>query len=168
LLTIEHHTEPVSSATWAPDGLTFATGGMDRQLCVWNLHGTRLYTWTGSRIYDCAISPDGRRLVAVCTENRLHVYNFLTREREYELPLPTGLTCVSITKDSRFVLISCANNEVQLRDIDTMEIERKYKGQKQGHFIIRSGFGGASENFVVSGSEGKNWKPRIQTCRSLC
>ena len=37
-----------------------------------------------------------------------------------------------------------------------LERRRRFKGQKQGEFIIRSSFGGAAENFVLSGSEGKS------------
>ncbi|ORZ39540.1 WD40-repeat-containing domain protein [Catenaria anguillulae PL171] len=35
----------------------------------------------------------------------------------------------------------------------TPQLVRKYKGHKQGKFVIRSMFGGASEAFIVSGSE---------------
>ena len=33
---------------------------------------------------------------------------------------------------------------------------RQYSGQKQGHHIIRSCFGGIDNKFIVSGSEGEN------------
>ena len=47
-----------------------------------------------------------------------------------------------------------ADNEVQLIDIETAEIVRRFLGQKQETYIIRSVFGGADENLVISGSEG--------------
>ncbi|EAS30970.3 WD repeat protein [Coccidioides immitis RS] len=156
LLTIDHHREPVTSAAWAPDSESFVTCSLDNksQLCLWSVHGDPLYTWAGSsRIRDCAISPDGRRLIAISTDRRIHVYNFPTREEEYSMRLDLDLTCINISSDSRYMLVNMSEGEVQLLDIETKDVVRQYSGQKQGNFIIRSTFGGAAENFVVSGSE---------------
>lgn len=157
LLTIDHHTQPVTSAAWAPDGQSFVTGSLDSQsqLCHWTIGGQALYSWPGSdRIRDCAISPDGRRLITISVEKKIVVYNFMTREEEYTILLKLDPTCINISKDSRYMLVNMSDNEVQLLDIETTEVVRQFMGQKQGNFIIRSTFGGAAENFIVSGSEG--------------
>ncbi|KAI1926513.1 hypothetical protein LOZ64_000279 [Ophidiomyces ophidiicola] len=156
ILTINHHHEPVTSAAWAPDGETFVTCSLDQQsqLCLWDTQGTALYTWPGSsRIRDCAISPDGKRLIAISIERRIHVYNFQTREEEYSILLKLDLTCINITRDSRYMLVNMSEGEIQLLDIETTDVVRQYSGQKQAKFIIRGSFGGAAENFIVSGSE---------------
>ncbi|MCJ1224496.1 hypothetical protein MMC12_001141 [Toensbergia leucococca] len=156
ILTIDHHSQPVTTASWAPDGESFVTGSLDKQsqLCVWSLSGRSSYTWsTDYRIQDCAISPDGQRLVVISPEKQIFVYNYVTREEEYAIQLKTKLTCISISHDSRYMLVNMADNEVQLIDIETAEIVRRFLGQKQGAFVIRSAFGGADENLVISGSE---------------
>lgn len=151
----------MTAAAWAPDGESFVTASLDAesQLRHWSMRGQSLYTWKGGfRVQDCAISPDGRRLVAADTEEKIHVYNMLTYEEDYCLPLPSKPTSVAISKDSRHVLINLAEGEIQLVDMETTALVRQFKGQKQGEFVIRSTFGGAAENFVVSGSEGEYLK----------
>lgn len=128
---------------------------MQSQLCLWNLNGRSAYSWAiNYRIQDCAISPDGQRLVTISSERQIFVYNFVTREEEYSILLKTKMTCLNISRDSRYMLINTTDNEVQLIDIETAEIVKRFPGQKQGDFVIRSSFGGADENLVISGSEG--------------
>lgn len=110
---------------------------------------------------DCAISPDGRRLVAISPDKQIIVYNFITREEEYSILLKVKMTCISISQDSQYMLLNMADNEVQLIDIETAEIVRRFFGQKQGEFVIRSAFGGGDENLIISGSEGNTSRPLI-------
>ena len=158
-MQIDHHNSPVSAACWAPDGETFVTGSLDRQsqLCLWSLDGRLLHSWlVHYRILDCAISPDSQRMVTISSEAQIYVYNFVTREEEYSIQLRAKMTCLSISRDSRYMLVNMADNEVQLIDIETADIVRRFLGQKQGTFVIRSIFGGADENLIISGSEGQS------------
>lgn len=112
--------------------------------------------WKGGfRVQDCAISPDGRRLVAADTDAKIHVFDFRTYEEDYCLSLSSKPTSVAISRDSRHMLVNLAEGQIQLVDMETAGVIRRFRGQKQGEFVIRSTFGGAAENFVVSGSEGK-------------
>lgn len=121
----------------------------------WGIDGSLRHAWKHSiRVQDCAISPDGRRLVVITSDKKLCMYDFRTYVEEYRISFPVDLTCVTITRDGKYMLLSTGGNEIQLLDIETTDVVRKYKGQKQGSFVIRSSFGGAAENFVISGSEG--------------
>ncbi|RHZ70052.1 hypothetical protein CDV55_107954 [Aspergillus turcosus] len=156
LLTINHHRQPVTAAVWAADGESFVTASLDlsSQLCHWSMRGDPLYTWHGGfRVQDCAITPDGRRLIAADVEEKIRVFDFATHEEEYCLALKSKPTSVAVSRDSRYMLVNLSEGQIQLIDLDTTEVIRRFQGQKQGHFVIRSAFGGAAENFVVSGSE---------------
>lgn len=156
LFTINEFNYAVSSAAWAPNGQTFVIGSQDiLGLGLWTLDGEKIHEWKEEslRVHDLAISPDGQRLV-VLLEQRIFVYDFVTREKLCEWVLEdVKLTSINISRNSHHMLISMNDNKIRLMDIDTGEVLQSFSGQKQTEFIIRSAFGGADENFVVSGSE---------------
>lgn len=146
---------------WAPDGQSFVTGCLDteRNLCQWNLNGELLYDWgQNHRIQDLAISPDGNRLIAlIAMENvdHVYIYNFVTRELEYEINLKVKLLSVAVSQNSQFLLVNKNDGESRMFDLDSRETVRVFNsGDRQAKFIIRAAFGGANESFVITGSEG--------------
>jgi WD40 repeat protein len=151
--------EPVSSCVWAPDGHSFVTGCLDktRNLCQYNVNGDLIYDWHQShRIQDLAVSPNGHRLVAMDNDKHIHVYNFVTRELEYEMDLKVQLSSVSISQNNRYLLINKKDGQARLFDLETRESPRFFQsGDRGGQFVIRAGFGGANESFVITGSEGR-------------
>ena len=160
LCTIENHDEPVTAAAWLPDGSGFITGSLDKtaSLNLWSDKAEKIFTWPNCyRINALAISPDGFRLVTLSDEPQIHVYDLRspTREELYSMRLKSHLTSVTVSRDSKFMLVNMADSELQLIDIETAEISQRFLGQKQGDYMIRSTFGGADENLVISGSEGR-------------
>jgi WD40 repeat protein len=143
---------------WAPDGRSFVTGCLDteRNLCQWNLNGELIYDWGQShRIQDLALSPDGNRLIAMEDQDHVYIYNFLTRELEYEINLKVKLASVAVSQNSRHLLVNKNDGESRMFDLDNRETVRVFNsGDRQARFIIRAGFGGANESFVITGSEG--------------
>ncbi|KAK7998778.1 hypothetical protein PG991_014453 [Apiospora marii] len=156
LLDISTFEEPVSSCVWAPDNRSFLTGSLDksRSLCQWDLDGKNIFDWANNhRVEDLSLSPDGRWLVAMDDRNHIHVYNFLTRLWEYEIELHCRLTSISISKDSRHLLVNLQKDQAQLFDLVSREPVQYYSGHTGGEYMIRSALGGANESFVLSGSE---------------
>lgn len=80
---------------------------------------------------------------------------------QYSLSLKLDLTSIKVSRDSQYMLVNMSDSEIQLFDIETAEVVRRFTGQKQAEFMIRSTFGGAAENFIVSGSEGKYYYSKI-------
>lgn len=162
-MQIDHHNEPVTTAAWSPNGKSFVTGSLNgtHRLCLWSLStGRQLHNWpVDYRVQDCAITPDGRRLVAISSQCQIVVYNFDTREEEYSILLQSRMTCITVSRDGRYMLINMSNGQIQLIEIETREFVRRFEGQVQGEYVIRSCFGGADENLVISGSEGQSSPP---------
>lgn len=183
---LKHHMEPVSTAAWAPDGKSFVTGSLDlqRPLCVWpsesaSSNSSPLHTFDNcSRVEGCAIatlrpeSPsallaedDGSnssetnnsvRLVAFCTDKTVHVFDYARREKLRHIVLDWAITCISLSKDGHEMLMNLNCGQIWTVGVEDGAVRQKYWGQRQGNFMIRSCFGGATESFIVSGGEGQS------------
>ncbi|KAG6041249.1 hypothetical protein E4U41_005290 [Claviceps citrina] len=150
--------EPVSACAWVYDA-SFILGTLDskRSICTFHIVGSELVQWNKKhRVQALSASPDGRWLVAADNITTIYIYNALTQELEYEVDLGTQPTSLSISQDSRSLLVNKADSEAQLIDLATGTTLHKFLGHKMDRFIIRSSFGGANESFVVSGSEDGN------------
>lgn len=151
--------QPVSGCIWAPDSTSFVLGGLSRAhgLCTFFVASLEIEQWgKDHRVLDLALSPDGRWLVALDDQHKFHVYNAKTRELIYTHELKTRPTSVSISADSKHMLLNERDGEAQLIEIETKAHKQKFLGHTGGEFLIRSSFGGANEGFVVSGSEDGN------------
>jgi len=182
VVSMEHQTgerRPITSAAWTPDSERLVTGCHDRdaKMCLWDLNtqGSKslLHTWSGEfRVSDLAITSDGRRigrsrrhcitvgnmltwLVCNDMDEMLIVYNLDNYREEFRLKLSSKITCITASRDSPIVIVNIAEGEVHMIDVDERCLIRKFKGESQGGNIIRNCFGGAAENFVLSGSKGK-------------
>ncbi|KAM0558553.1 hypothetical protein ACHAPJ_004748 [Fusarium lateritium] len=151
--------EPVSACVWAHDNRSFVLGTLDPNYSLRTVHvnNDEQYDWGKKhRVEDLCGSLDGRWLVAVDNLHTIHVYNAVTRELEFDMELKARPTSVSISQDSRHLLVNKCNGEAQLIDLLTRNSVQKFFGHTGGEFLIRSSFGGANESFVLSGSEDGN------------
>ncbi len=171
LQCISDFTYPCTTAAWAPDGKHVVIGSQDDKLgCgIWDLSGRQIHNFCedGSKLRpnDLAISPNGERLVVV-TDKSIAVYDFITYQKKCEWHPDAKLTSVTISQDSRHMLVSMNPDMIELMEIDSADLIQRFEGHQQKQFIIRSAFGGADENFVVSGSEGESI-PSISTRKLL-
>ena len=133
-------------------------GSLDRNsLTTFNVHDDNIEDWGKKhRVQDLCGSPDGHWLVAVDDVQKIHVYNAVTKELEYDMELKARPTSVTIGQDSRHLLVNKKNGEAQLIDLVTRNSIQKFVGHTGGDYLIRSALGGANESFVISGSEDGN------------
>lgn len=159
--TISEHTDVVGACAWLPDGDMFVTGSPDKKLCLWNTRGQKLYSWPPVRVMNMAVTPDGSQLIVICNDNIMHFFDLGTYAKICEMKVDKTLTSISVSKDSRYALVNVKPEEVHLWDLEAYRIVRKYVGQLQREFVIRSCFGGPHENYVLSGSQDNHiyiWK----------
>jgi len=152
--TYEEHTEGVTSCAWLPCGTKFVSGSLDKCLYLWNIEGKILHQYPSSRVTDVAISKDGTRLVTICYEKKIRIFNVETGDEISSIQETDFITSLCLSNDSRYALLNLrAIQEIHLWDLEEQRIVQKYSGQKQGRFVIRSCFGGLNQTFIASGSE---------------
>ncbi|KZT71398.1 WD40 repeat-like protein [Daedalea quercina L-15889] len=187
--SLEAHTDVVTALAWLPDGSGFISGGLDRKIILWDADGKQRDSWGQSpiRVTDLTVTPDFTRLVAVGmydvpanvpgptatpqengnqpgatrnAENRVIVYDLLTKQPQLFIPVDGELTSVEVSDDSRYALINRAPEtqsdapcEIHLWDLELERVARRYSGHRQSRHVIRSCFGGVEGSFVASGSE---------------
>ena len=91
-------------------------------------------------------------------------YDLESYKQVFRVLFTSKITCITSSCDSPTAIVNIAEGEVHMIDIDEGHLIRKYKGEDQGGNIIRNCFGGAAENFVLSGSKGKPNAPSISAC----
>eukprot|EP00743_Colponemidia_sp_Colp-15_P004437 GILK01004784.1.p1 GENE.GILK01004784.1~~GILK01004784.1.p1 ORF type:complete len:564 (+),score=107.43 GILK01004784.1:337-2028(+) len=153
--TVSQHTDCVTVCAWLPDNNSFVSGGVDKNIFLWHIDGTRLAQWHGARINDLAVSNDGKMMVAICSERKLRTYNLETREEESSIQESDPLTALCFSNNNKQVLVNVSSStaELHLWDVAEARLVHKYRGHKSGHYVIKIAFGGPNESFVVSGSE---------------
>ena len=155
----EHFAQPITGCVWSNDNETIVLGSLDmeRGLAQWKVTGERVHNLTQKhRTEALAMSPDGLWLVAMDTNKRVHVYNYLTQELEYNLELDSRAVSIAISEDSQFLLVLRQDGEIHMFSIRAHgSFVHKYVGATVGECVVRATFGGADESFVISGSEGK-------------
>lgn len=88
-------------------------------------------------------------------QKMLVIYDIQSRQEEFRINFSSKISCITPSKDNRTVLINIADGEVHMIDIEDRYTIRKFKGPSYDGHIIRNCFGGADENFVLSGSKGQ-------------
>ncbi|ORX90072.1 WD40 repeat-like protein [Basidiobolus meristosporus CBS 931.73] len=151
--SFEGHTE-VAACEWLPGNEHFVTGSCDKNMFLWDIHGHILHKWIGDRINGLAISNDGTRMVTICHDKKIHIYDMETRSEIDFITEDGDMTTVRLSDDGRYVIVNLGTiQEIHLWDIVEKKLVRQFVGFKQGRFIIRSCMGGHGQTYIASGSE---------------
>lgn len=133
------------------------------------------YPFERLRLHDVAITPDGERLFAVATlehskdgfkpvkaraEKRIVVYNRLEKEIENQVPVLHDVRDITISKDSRFALVSYEHKAPpQLWRIGMVKGDARlalvhtYMPNQETDFAGPSYFGGKDDHLVFCASK---------------
>jgi hypothetical protein len=110
-------------------------------------------------------------MVAATLSYKIMLYDLTTKDRPKiaEWQMDDKITSICFSADGKEMLVSMMEGRVLLLDAASESenpddvVKMQFDGAKQQDFVVRSTFGGAGENFVVSGSEGMSSTSRPVT-----
>jgi WD40 repeat protein len=138
--TLKGHTEPVTYASFSPDGLRAVSGSGDRTIRVWDVEsGEELARhFVASGYATCAaFVPDGERIAvgssaaSLYSQNGLYLIDSRSGEEVFRVDVGVGVDRVAFSPDGRFV--ATANSgwrpPLSLYDMATGREARRLEGE---------------------------------------
>ncbi|OAY64627.1 WD repeat-containing protein 26 [Ananas comosus] len=148
----------ISSCAWFPNSekIVCGSGEPDKMIFTYDLQGNEIDVWDGDRIpkvSELAVTPDGRFLVSICSNRDIWIHEF-PRGKECLICEEHSITSLSLSRDGMWLIVNLNSEEIHLWKVnDESEVPERFKGHKQGKYVIRSCFGGLDCSFIASGSE---------------
>ncbi|RWW74728.1 hypothetical protein BHE74_00017319 [Ensete ventricosum] len=148
----------ISSCAWFPESEKIVCGSWepDNRIFTCDLEGNELEVWEGERmpkVTDLAVTPDGRCLISICSNKEILIRDF-HRGNEWKIHEEHSITSLSLSSDGQFLIVNLNSEEIHLWNINvSSSLPDKFRGHKQGKYVIRSCFGGSNSLFIASGSE---------------
>jgi WD40 repeat protein len=143
------HTQPVSFATFSPDGLRAMSGAGDKTIRVWEVESGReiaRHLVPSGHVTCGAFAPDGERIALGSTSallesrNGLYLIDSRSGEEVFRFEVVLGVNRAVFSPDGRFV--ATANSgwrpPLSLYDVATGSEARRLEGE--GRYVGRFGF----------------------------
>lgn len=139
-------------AVFLPDGNALAAVGSDRAFRMWDLASGRKRL-TVSRFHRGAFSLDAKRLVALCEDNKLCLFELRTGRRLMRLAVESyGFTSAEFAPDGKTLATMSSDRTLRLWEADTGRMFQKIQNAGRADLaLVLSGAGLASDPWAVRG-----------------
>ena len=157
--TLEGHNSMVTSVIFCPKDNKILSIGLDQNIFSWTLEGkSEIYKKTNSTVSEILYSSLHNYLISIeATNNSVILYDYTSKNEVFKLQLNDAIISSALSKIDKggYLLVNCskATPVLNLFNLSTKQIERKFFGHRQERFSIKCAFGGEDENFLVCGSE---------------
>ncbi|KAJ6821579.1 WD repeat-containing protein 26 isoform X1 [Iris pallida] len=148
----------ISSCAWFPNSEKIVCGSCEPCNCIYtcDLEGNELEVWEGERmpkVSDLSVTPDGHCLISICSNKEIWIRDF-RNGKERVISEEHAVTSLSLSRDGKYLIVNLNSQEIHLWRIhESLKEPDRFRGHKQGKYVIRSCFGGSDCLFIASGSE---------------
>lgn len=150
---MQSNEDSLTTAAWFKDNNQFVAGGTKGHFYECNLDGNVVATWEGIRVQGLVCLSDNRTVLAADSHNRIRAYNFDDHSDSEILQEHHAIMSFTVNESEQLALLNIKTQGVNLWDLPSKSLVRKFIGVTQSFYTIHSCFGGLNQNFVASGSE---------------
>lgn len=163
LLNLHDFDEGMGAVTWMPDGKHFFAGGFNGRLIMYDLSGTKIWSYDGVRVRSLAVSNGGTRLVVLSAhepqQQRLLVFDIKDWRFIEERRVASHLASLHVTENDASTYCAVGRNVVYVGNFNSESPMLRLKGPKQRDFTINARFCGPLNKYVAVGSEESTHEP---------
>jgi len=117
------HEDRVFGAAFSPDGRRIATSSADHQANVWNLDGSKVWSFSHSNeVWQIGFSSDGKRLVTASLDGTARIWDVEHGVLRMTLSHPVGVRAAAFRPGSTEVVTGSEDGRVRLWRTDIREL----------------------------------------------
>ena len=168
--TFQYHTKGNVVAHWLGDSSMVASSSADGCLLVWDsslpvrqepreinpsVHSSS--SSSKSPINYIAVTPDGRKVLALGNEKVVHMYDLDANTCHVVANEEGGnATSICMSNDGCSLLVNVKGKDTVQWNVYSKQRSGLFSGNAQARYVIRATFGGPDDDFVASGSEDRH------------
>lgn len=166
IATLEGHTNQVNDVDFSPDGSTLLSGGRDGALRLWNVatqesirvienahYSTNAEgVVTPARVFRAKFSPNGELIASSGSDSMVRLWNARTGELIREFRGHSGWVSTVMFSHDGTLLVSGADNDLIVWDIDAPEGEEEYRRLIGHEGFVYGGDFSPDDRYIISGA----------------
>lgn len=150
--TIASHADWVTGVAWSDDGTLMASSSRDKSAKLYNAAGelTANYQGHGAAVRDVAFAPDGKQVLSVGADGRLHRWNVEGAAQAAVIGVGDGFRVVH--RDG-FALVPAGDGQIRQVDLATNAVTRGLAGH--GDWALSAAVSGDGARFATGSNDGE-------------
>jgi len=150
--TIASHADWVTGVAWSDDGTLMASSSRDKSAKLYNAAGelTANYQGHGAAVRDVAFTPDGKQVLSVGADGKLHRWNVEGAAKAAEVGVGDGFRVV---RRDGFALVPAGDGQIRQIDLTGNAVTRMLAGH--GDWALSAAVSRDGARFATGSHDGE-------------